>query len=356
MTQSPRSRQSGGRRVPGFPQVKHSEEEPCKNRTRSVARASWHRPCTGREADYGENNVMTHSLVYAPRTLFGRSLLAGVRTLFSHVDRFSPPLGARWAEFLLRRPPRICRSRRETAILEAGESSTLAMDQGRLAVWTWGQGPPVLLVHGWAGHAGRLAGFVEPLVQAGYSVVAFDAPGHGASSGPFGSLPEFVEAIRTVSSNLRPLAAVIAHSLGASAAALAMQRGVRADSAIFLSPLSDIEEHTARFSRWLGIPERTHREMKRRLASSYRMRWRDLQVAEAVRGLDTPLLILHDERDVKVPIRHGEALASAWPGATLRRTRGLGHHGILRDRNIVEEAIAFLTPSAGVNQARQSAG
>ena len=299
---------------------------------------------------------MTHTLTYAPRTLFARGLLAGARTLFSHVDRLSPPLGARWAEFLLRRPPQTARSRRETAILAGGEPSTIAWEQGRLALWSWGQGPPVLLVHGWAGHAGRLAGFVEPLVQAGYSVVAFDAPGHGSSSGPFGSLPEFVQAIRVVASNLRPLAGVIAHSLGASAAALAMQKGVRAGGAVFLSPLADIEEHTARFSRWLGLPERTHRELKKRLASRYRMRWRDLQVADAVRALDTPLLILHDERDARVPIRHGEALARAWPGATLRRTRGLGHHKILRDRSVVEEAIAFLRPSMGLDQARRRAG
>jgi alpha-beta hydrolase superfamily lysophospholipase len=53
----------------------------------------------------------------------------------------------------------------------------------RLATWSYGKGPTILLVHGWNGHAAQLRAFVSPLVDAGYRVVAFDQPAHGQSSG-----------------------------------------------------------------------------------------------------------------------------------------------------------------------------
>ena len=59
----------------------------------------------------------------------------------------------------------------------------VALGSEERAVWDWGEGPTVLLVHGWNGAAAQLAGYVQPLVDAGYHVVAFDQPGHGHSSG-----------------------------------------------------------------------------------------------------------------------------------------------------------------------------
>ena len=40
-----------------------------------------------------------------------------------------------------------------------------------------------LLVHGWEGRGAQLGSLVGPLVEAGLSVVAFDAPAHGDSPG-----------------------------------------------------------------------------------------------------------------------------------------------------------------------------
>ena len=39
-----------------------------------------------------------------------------------------------------------------------------------LSVWDWGDGPTVMLVHGWSGSAGQLSGFVGPLLRAGCSI------------------------------------------------------------------------------------------------------------------------------------------------------------------------------------------
>jgi pimeloyl-ACP methyl ester carboxylesterase len=55
-----------------------------------------------------------------------------------------------------------------------------------------------------------------------------------------------------------------------------------------------------------------------------------------------PVLVVHDEEDNVAPIAQGAALAEAIPGATLWRTRGLGHSGALRDPPTIQRVIDFL--------------
>jgi pimeloyl-ACP methyl ester carboxylesterase len=54
------------------------------------------------------------------------------------------------------------------------------------------------------------------------------------------------------------------------------------------------------------------------------------------------LLVVHDENDREVPIACGEAIARAWPGAELVRTRGLGHQRILRDAATLKRVVRFV--------------
>jgi pimeloyl-ACP methyl ester carboxylesterase len=61
-----------------------------------------------------------------------------------------------------------------------------------------------------------------------------------------------------------------------------------------------------------------------------------------------PLLILHDTGDREVAFDEGVELADRWPGATLRRTEGLGHLRLLRDPASIEAATDFLVDRATV--------
>ncbi len=95
----------------------------------------------------------------------------------------------------------------------------------------------MLLVHGWEGRGSQLGAFVEPLVRAGLSVVAFDAPGHGDSPGRRLYLTDMADAIIDVERAVGPLHAIVAHSFGAAAVLLAHQRGaVDAARSVMIAP------------------------------------------------------------------------------------------------------------------------
>ncbi|WP_224368043.1 alpha/beta hydrolase [Hyalangium versicolor] len=267
-----------------------------------------------------------------------------MRTRGRVLGTLAPDRTGRWAERLFRTPRRTPPSRTARSVLEQGQQRFLALCGEQVAVWSWGEGPRVLLVHGWSGYGGQLTAFVEPLVAAGFSVVAFDAPAHGLSSGRYSSFPDMARVIRAVAQATGGPHALIAHSLGAAASALALRDGMSVERAVFLAPPSDPRKAVAFLSRELALPERAKARMVERLEA----RLGPLQqyvVPDFVPSLKVPVRIFHDAHDEEVRLESGEAIARAWPGATLVRTEGLGHHRILYTPAIVSEAVAFIAAS-----------
>jgi pimeloyl-ACP methyl ester carboxylesterase len=272
-----------------------------------------------------------------------RAVLRAIRGSFRHIGRVSPSLSARLAEHLFRTPPRYPRLKREERSLALARYSATPFPGGPLPTWRWGKGPAVLLVHGWGGHAGRLTPFVEPLLRAGFSVVAFDAPAHGTAPGRHSALPEFVDAIRAVDKKQGPFDAVVGHSLGAAASALALRGGLDVRNVVLLAPPADPEKYSGRFAKFFRIPPSTRDAMKQRLVGRYRTEWANLKVSGGPGASRARLLVFHDPRDWKVPIKDGLEIVAAWPRAELVRTRGLGHHRIVRDPAVIAHAVAFLS-------------
>src|SRR5262245_59412942 len=110
----------------------------------------------------------------------------------------APALAARPAERLLLSPPRANGPAAQLALLAPARSRPMRIGRRRIETWTWGRGPRVLLVHGWGGRGTQFGAFVAPLVQRGFSVLSFDAPGHGASDRGPATLPEMTAVIHEV--------------------------------------------------------------------------------------------------------------------------------------------------------------
>jgi pimeloyl-ACP methyl ester carboxylesterase len=211
-----------------------------------------------------------------------------------------------------------------------------------IAAWDWGEGPTVLLVHGWNGQAAQLAAFVQPLVTAGYHVVAFDHVAHGASEGERATLVDLIEAVQAVAARVKPVHGVIAHSLGATATAVALARGLEVERAVLIAPPAEVAPFARAFAATLGLPApRVDGVLEQiRIALGGDLDAFDLRVlAPRVR---TPLLVMHDGQDRSVPFVHGKALAQAAPNARLQRLVDLGHVGALVDRRSIATAVEFV--------------
>lgn len=267
-----------------------------------------------------------------------------LRTAFRTLGATAPGLAARLAERVWATPPRAPLRPEQRAVLDAAARLRLASGGAELAVWSWGEGPAALLVHGWGGHAGQLTPLVRPLLARGLRVLAFDAPGHGETRGGEPNLVRFAAAIAAVGRLAGGVRALAAHSLGAAAASYAMHRhpAVRPDAAVFFAPAADMTDASRRFAQLLAIAAPVRDEMQRRFERRIGVTWDQLNVPSIAPAMRTNLLVVHDEGDREVPVSEGAAVAAAWPGATFERTSGLGHHRIVRDERVVARAAAFL--------------
>src|SRR5690606_37436095 len=150
----------------------------------------------------------------------------------------------------------------------------------RIRTYSWGdpRGLPLgLFPHGWSSHGTRFLPWVARLREAGYAVAAFDQPAHGRSDGHSSNLPEFVDTLEAVSRHFGPAAAVVGHSLGGAAVALAMARGLAAGRAILIAPAADPVAAARRFSRFVGLPTRLCRRMIAGFEATIGMSFDELQ-------------------------------------------------------------------------------
>lgn len=200
-----------------------------------------------------------------------------------------------------------------------------------------------MLVHGWAGVGGQLSSFVPALLAEGFSVVTFDAPGHGLSDGHESSLLHFAEAIDAIAASLGPLHGLIAHSFGAAGTTYALSRGLLVDRVAFIGPPSRPSDWIGVFGRQLGASDAVVRRMHDLLLRYFHTDLDKLETIRLAPRLRVPLLVVHDDADDYVPVLQGMELANAWPHADLMTTRGLGHWRILRDPIVIAAIIAFLT-------------
>lgn len=284
-----------------------------------------------------ENSTTVRSNHVARHAAQAALLRSGLRA----VDGLSPALAGRLAERLFTTPRRRAPRPWEEAAFAGGVPLRLRAGGGTLRGVRLGEGPAVLLVHGWSGGGTQLAAFAAPLRAAGCAVVAFDLPAHGDSSGRTTTLPEVSDVVAEVARRVGARAAV-GHSLGGAAVALALQRGLALDAAVIVGAPAAAAGIFDAFCGALDLGAALQARLRGRLERRTGVSLSGLDLRAAVAGLRTPALVIHDRADREVPFEDGAAIAAAWPGARLLATGGLGHRRLLRDDAVVEAARAFV--------------
>lgn len=269
-----------------------------------------------------------------------------MRLMFAVGTAVSPRMSSALAYKLMFRPARARLRDEEAAVLAAAACDQAILCRGKaITTYTWGQGPRVLLVHGWDSCAGHFAGFVAPLLAAGYSVIGFDASGHGRSEGSETDFLEYVQVLGSLQQRCGAFAGVIAHSFGAMCLAYALKHGLQAQRVVLISAPCRFEGLKYKIQSLLGVPDSVIEDLSRRVEHRFADHadvWNEFSADHNARALDLPALIIHDRGDREVADLEGRSIAAAWSGARLLLTEGLGHRRILRDQAVISAAVAFM--------------
>lgn len=291
--------------------------------------------------------------VAAPRRPRRRSPLGTSSLLpavFRQLER-TPAVGGWLAERLwFRLPVAPPAAERERRTPPGGEPFETAWSGGvvRGRVYgDWGQ-PTAYLVHGWGGWWQQLSAHVQPLLDRGLCVVAFDAPSHGGSDpGRFGgrstTFVEMGEALAAVAADFGRPAVVVAHSAGAMATLLAIDAGLDVEALALLAPPFSVEPIQRFVATSLGVGPRSERVMRARTERRVGLPMRALDLVDlASRQRSLPrLLVVHDRHDREAPFTGAVDLVTAWHGARLVLTERLGHHRVMWHPDVVARVAAL---------------
>jgi len=268
----------------------------------------------------------------------------GTRLFLGVLWRCAPGYTRRLANNLFFSPirPRLTDSQKQ--LLAEGDAFELRLHNKTIHCWQWGQGPAVLLVHGWNGRGIQLYRFIDPLVKSGYSVITFDAPAHGVSDGTTTNYFEFTDVIRSF---VRPgneyhVTAVIGHSMGAGAIVNSLSKERISMPAVLLAPALKLKEVVYNTFDLYGIPKNLYRHMIANLERTYGYSLKRDNPVRLIPDVTAPIFIVHDRNDSMIPYMDSRSVAEKNAAVRLHTTVGLGHKRILLDEMVLRKALKYL--------------
>lgn len=203
----------------------------------------------------------------------------------------------------------------------------------------------VLVAHGFESSLKNFEGFVTPLVNKGYEVIAFDAPAHGQSEGKEIILPLYIKTLAVIYENYGPFDAYIGHSLGGLAIAHFLET-IPHDASVkvvFIAPATEITPIMDRFFKILHLNGKVRKAFDELSTEKTGISPEDASIRRAMHNIHATVLWLHDIADDITPYHDMERVrGDNFHNINFVTTQGLGHRKIYRDPQTVQQVIDFL--------------
>lgn len=275
--------------------------------------------------------------------------LAFLRCFFKFFGTLTPTFAGRIAYKLWFGTRKHPAPKREQNWLENATSNPININGLAVMTHYWDNievenAPLVLLVHGWDGRGSQLGAFAEPLIKAGFKVMAYDNPAHGATPGNSSNLFIHSEVQQGLVEKIGPVHAIVAHSFGGMFTAYSLNQKLVIKKIVTISAPTDFSYLLNRFCEALRLPEK----VVEHIIKSFKRDFGE-DLVERISASTTsktlghiPALIIHDEDDIDVVISESENLHKSWPNSIFQRTQGLGHRRILHDPDVLLDVVNFI--------------
>lgn len=235
--------------------------------------------------------------------------------------------------------------RREFEMDNSSKQSVLNIPEinKKIVVYEWGNSSKkVLLVHGWSGRGTQLFKIAETLVQNGFSVVSFDAPGHGKSKGNSSIMLEFIASIKEIDQKFGPFEAAVGHSLGGMALFNAVKDGFKIKALVTIGSGDVVKDIIDDFISKIKLKKETGLQLTRHFEKKYHKTMDSFSAYLSAKEIDIPVLVIHDENDDDVPLNAALHIHQHLKNGSLYITKKLGHRKILGDEKVIAKTIDFI--------------
>lgn len=228
------------------------------------------------------------------------------------------------------------------SVFKQAKEFNLKYNRKKVVYYSWGQGPVVLLCHGWSGWAGQMGEFVPPLLTLGYSVLAFDGPAHGKSSGTKTNQLEFVEIIKGLEEKYGPFKAIIGHSYGGVCTLNAIQDGVKVEKAVIIGTPASLPYAIEEYRQKVGLSKESISVIPQHIKVRTGKEYHEFSAEYMAQFVSVPVFVIHDKDDSDVTYQDAHRLSAILKQSNLHITAGKGHRRILRDKEVIEKVVDFV--------------
>ena len=211
-----------------------------------------------------------------------------------------------------------------------------------IQTYNWpGKKETVLLIHGWESNTWRWHKLLEKLTKADYNVIAFDAPGHGYSSGEYLYVPLYAEVLEHMIQTYKP-DHLIGHSVGGMTILFNEYENPNdiIEKIVTIASPSEFHEIIGHFQELLGLSDRMLKALEEYVKNRFGFTIREFSSSKFVLSNTKKGLLFHDRWDKITPYHASEKVHAVWKESTLISTEGLGHS--MHQDEVNEKIIAFL--------------
>ncbi len=258
------------------------------------------------------------------------------------VALFSPQQAGKIALGLFSKPRARKHKVHDPDLLAEARQESVVVNGHAVRFFHWaGDGPRVLLAHGWESNASRWEALVRALQRHGYDIVAPDAPSHGLSGGETFNVALYADALRELMASLRPQT-LIGHSAGGMAAVFLLYNHpeLTPQNLVLLAVPSELDVLMDRFRRMVGMNETVFHGMMDAFHGRYGWKMSDFSIRRFIQEVRVPGLLIHDRNDPIAPLEEGLSIHRNWKNSRLTVTQGLGHS--LHGEEVVRTIIDYL--------------
>src|SRR5689334_23002140 len=245
------------------------------------------------------------------------------------------------------RTPQIRNTKLPSGVFDKAEKLQFDIEGVTVHGYSWNHNvlKKVLIIHGFESSIVNFDHFVFPLMDKGYGVLAFDAPGHGRSGGDTITIPLFANMITMVCEKYGPVHSFMAHSFGGLTLSMALENMEHNESwkVVFIAPLTELKTSAQVFFQVINIDQTVQQKFDELITEmgGFPLEW--YSIRRAIKNIRTQVLWLHDEDDDQTPLRDALKVKRDNPAnVKFLITKGLGHSRIYNDKKIVQEIIDFL--------------
>lgn len=181
------------------------------------------------------------------------------------------------------------------------QKMSIKTSQGKLAVYKYGQGKCVWLVHDWSSSARQSLPLMKKLASEGFSVMSFDLPAHGHSAGKTASLPRLISAFDKLANELLMPSTIMATGIGASIVTNSKCFDKFGGNLVLINPELNPYKKLQQVAKEKGVEPEILEQLVHNIARREKLNIKKLETKEKLKAFTGSIKVINNKSKQKCP-------------------------------------------------------